>query len=1730
MPDELLEQYRGLEATADPKQNTDPLLSSYRDQEEQERKDRELKAKVATTAKTVKPDERAANNALAQETGIPLSVVERNKEDVVAQSVGQKAVDATIDAPVTRALLDDPDAAAVAYDDAERLSTIEKIWKYGKDALKRGGLRIQQAGEQFGAEWAGQIAFDQKSSFGEILEDEQSKPSVLKNADEYGVLSTVADYSSAEWRWITSRVQSLGDMANRALGYNGTMSEEAQKGFLKVGEIRNKIANLPLDQGSLALIQAGKEAAQKEGLLGALKVYATDPLQTFALGAQIAVEQTPVIAAAGATTAATRSPAAGAGVMGAGSFITERYTGAADFLEKKGVKLDSPEAVVKLLQDKKLIDAAASYGFSRGAIIGTIDTITGGLASKTFGGILKNAVTQIGIQAAGGGGGEALAQAVTEGNVDWNEVALEMVSEIVGTPGDIAAVGGSFLSDKRRSAQAAANAEKMDKVREQVESSPLTQRDPERMVQHQVDSLKASGIKKVWLDSEAFLHTLPNDTTTEQLAQQWGLDPKEVTAAIGIGGDIELTPEQFARHVMLSDDYAKIQPYVRWQQDGMTANDAKEFDGEGVEEAINDLVSRDTKENPTEADKETEAVSIAAGEFGLQGLFTTAKEAGMSDKEFSEYLVNRAEAAEAGRTRQEKKMLTQAIRVNEAKWKAEEENVRQAVEQSLRQQPIYQILESMGVNRFNYDSVDISLAEPMEFDPATGENKVRTKAEQIAALPKRNGQSIVAPRGHPSGTIDAEAMAELFGYDHPREMMLDLQTAPDIKEAIAKQTNEQMLARHGDLNDQRQALVAAMESLHNDTQEALLAQEMNALNDAKENGRIKPALLRQAARNRMAGEKVSSVNADHHLNIERREGRRAGKLLRKGDRLGAARAKFRQLSHFMSARLAYKMQTDIIKQKKYLNGFLKSSAEGGKLPLKYLDTIKAIIGDFDLGPKLTDRQRGMLHAKAFAQAVEDGDLEFDIPARIQAHEAAVARGVRNYQDLTVQEWNDLVDLVKTVEWAGLQQNKLLRADEKATRQQAADEVAGQIAANLKLQVGKYDPQHILEVIKRAGRAASTIVLNGDSLVRAIDGLKDLGRAWHWLKRPYNNAIHNGYHAGQIGFQRRMAKEADAVLRIKKAFTKKERANMLKSISVPGVRSNVPMSHNRVLAVLYNSGNEYNLQAMVESEQFSMEEIKAIWNYASKKDWDHAQAVWDYLATFRPEIIEATERRENRRPEMVEAVPIETPHGTYRGGYYPLRYSTQESVVESITKAAEKGGSIEAMRKGAFVSSHTKRGHTEERSGSGGRKVLLDTGVFDAHVKNVVYDLEVGDALTDIFRILNHKTVRKAFEDQGQVAWHQALELWLGDVMLGEYHADNLVENSARWLRGNITIAKLAYNWSVGALQFLGLAQTGVQIGQRNMLRGLYAITTGTKLRGEGIITEINRMSPMMTERQQTFDANMHEAARAFREGWLTKRLPDRVNTVLRLSMFYHIYKMQRFVDLVTWAGAKASGLEKFNGDEAKANEFADLMVERAQGSAIIGNRTPFERGTIHNRIRQTELVRLFTPLQSYFMAKLNVAWERTGKTKFTNPLSVASWLADMMILYTFEGIAAQMIRQGASAIFDDDDDDDKALKVAGKETLSAIGAGLPIISGLVSAAQGYRGGGGVFDIAKQTIGNFAEQSAQLEFDKAFVKSAIDMAGVFMRLPGATQINKTIEAAHRDDSDLRDYIMGPAFDK
>lgn len=1105
-------------------------------------------------------------------------------------------------------------------------------------------------------------------------------------------------------------------------------------------------------------------------------------------------------------------------------------------------------------------------------------------------------------------------------------------------------------------------------------------------------------------------------------------------------------------------------------------------------------------------------IAEARTQTGDRGPMFTEAPAGMSPDDWARYQAIGQAAQDEAASRLLAETMAPIRREQEAAYRAEKDAVRAEVEPQINARREYRAIEWMGNRRW------------LGADQPQGLPDMRLDRQ---ALVDRYGEGVLKtlPRGKftlyaNEGGVDPEIAAGLFGFSSADEMILALERAPKRAEAIAAEVEKIMFERHGDPLRDGTVEAKAIEAVHGDKRARMLAIELDVLRAAPGGTKSAVSVFREMARGTLAGMRVrDAMAANRYLTAERKAGEASYRAAANGDMQAAAEAKRRQLLNHMLYTEARKIEAEVEAAEK-LAARLQKKSTREKLAGDYLEAIDEILGRYDfrrLSGKAEDR-RGALQAYVERMKAEGRENELAIPERVLQDAARTP-----YKRLTVEHLRGVVDSLKNIEHTARLKQKLIDAQSQRDLDAVVDDILGAFDANVKPQppgrVGTTGERF------RAGtRAFLDLVLNATTLLREIDGFKDLGPAFSNLKAPIDAAMNR--------LQARREKAAMDLDALYGVYTKDERRKMAVRQFVPEIGAS--LSKWERIAVALNMGNEGNYQRLTDTNVrggFTEAQVKAIVASLDARDARFVQSVWDYLETFRGDIEAREKRVTGVSPKWVEARPVQIAGIDLRGGYYPLKYDPRLSSLARDDAAQDIAKSLQA---GRFGKAQTRNGHLKERATSSGRPVELDISVLHRHVQQVVYDLELSEPVANSWRILQDGRIRDAFVNAGKQADFDALEIWLKDVAEGELRAGDVAGQMARRFKSNFTAAKLAFNLSTVAVQITGVAQSMVVVGKADFLKGVQMALR------PGIRDEVHAKSQFMRDRSTTFNKDIFDLYNDPRLGPVASRWTEIRNDWIAPAGFWLMTKVQSYlVDVPTWLAGYNQGLRKFGGDEAKAVAYADDIVKRSQASGIFSDRSAVERGSGSMRMRQNEFLRLFTTLGSYMFAKFNVAYERTGRARqviereglsLRSAQEAVSWTIDVAFLFTLEAVLYAAIKGRLPDEEDDEDDDgmtDEWAAYLAKGTALSFMSTIPFVRDIGSVLTGF-GGGGAYGAITEELAKPLIQAGQGEVDAALVKSVISATGLFTGLP-AGQINRAVDAGWRqaegDDVSPAEYLLG-----
>lgn len=973
-----------------------------------------------------------------------------------------------------------------------------------------------------------------------------------------------------------------------------------------------------------------------------------------------------------------------------------------------------------------------------------------------------------------------------------------------------------------------------------------------------------------------------------------------------------------------------------------------------------------------------------------------------------------------------------------------------------------------------------------------------------------------------TGGVTPDAAAALLGYRDGAELVAALEAMPKPKDWIEGEADRRMREQYPDPLLDGSLPAEAVKEVHNDRQLALLATELGLLGTlARQNvprGSKDNPLSRQlgaAARQRIAGMKPRNIRPNDYLVAERKSARLSTEAAAKGKFAEALRHKRQQTISAHLYRAALDATAEFDKARDYLRRFTRTDTRArlGKAGGSYLEQIDGLL---ELVEVRQVSGRAVERRQTLADWVERRAAEgesIDVPDAV----LALTR-LTNLRDMPMEQLRGLVDTVKQIDHLARLKTELLLGKERRDRAEVDAEMAASVRAARGGTPENKGDRTMGERAREAVNQGLGAYLRPSTLARDLDGFENSGAVWTHTVGIVQDAVNN-----QLTPALQQGQEALAGI-WRTHYTDAELRRMNTAVSRGALGS---WSKGRILSLALNWGNTGNREALLSQarKRLAPQQIGELLGTLDARDVAFLNDIWAHVDSYWPAIAEAQKRRTGLVPEKVEAAPfaITLADGTtaeLNGGYFPLKY---ESEGDPKANQDEQTEFWDAIRTGRFTKAQTKNGHTKERVGSGGRTVRLDISVLGSHVRDVLRDVHLGDAVNYVHKTLQGPEFRAALSDVGKLEYGRALDLWLRDVATGEMAPRTFFERMGRKLRTNFTASLLGFNISSALIQPTGFLQSGASLGWGTLGTGLQRLIASPWTGPNSVGEAVDRVSPMMR-------ARAHVSVEAVRKA--EKALAGKRDGYVMRHAWVMMAKTQRIVDLATWLGAEAKGMDEFGGDVAKARAYADDAVQRAQASGEFADKSALERGTFGDNVRQSELLRGTTALMSYMIAKGNVVYERTRQTSFRNPGQVGRLAVDLTSLLVIENLLIAVLRGGLPSDEDEDGILDDAAAWFVKEGALGLLSTIPIVSQSATTLRGYDAQGVIERLSKtgkkltEALWDYADEDEPLT--RGDLKAGVSLVGMLTGLPAA-QTNRVLDAylANEEGEDIaaHEFLIG-----
>lgn len=988
-----------------------------------------------------------------------------------------------------------------------------------------------------------------------------------------------------------------------------------------------------------------------------------------------------------------------------------------------------------------------------------------------------------------------------------------------------------------------------------------------------------------------------------------------------------------------------------------------------------------------------EAITAVEDAAGFQPIFSAASEGGMTDGEYNNYLKGVEKARNDALTDLRAKHISELERGRKDAWRDEKSQIRKDVEQQVARDPVFQVKNALMYGKLP-DGTDL----PPEYE------NIKLDRDWLIERYGDKGIWRKLPFGKNSVTssngINPETVAEIFGFTSADEMITRMVEAGSMEAEIRQRVNDEMIARHGDMMKEDDSLAReAMGSVSKDSRATQIYTELRMLS-RQAGGRPAPIdIIKQAARQQIQAMKAREIQPYRFLRAMQKHSREALKALADGDFQSSLAHKTQQLLNFQLYTEAMKAKDQVDKIQRYLAKFDSANVRK-KLDRDYLDQIDSILESVSLKKSVSNKEidRRKSFSAWYDSMIDSGqpvELPRDYVERLKTH----------YRDMSISNLQALKDAVTNIEHLAKLKYKIKMGQEQRDFDDTMDR-AHEFALENNKQT--YDPESWekknLQKVRDIADDLLASHVKVEALLEQLDGDIEGGDWWTMIFRPLADAENMELEM--------TAQAGQAIAPIMSRDTFK---NLNQKIFINTRMGS--MTREQILSMALNWGNAANRDALVRGFNGKMDynETRRVLNEnLSAEDWQTIQDIWDYINTYWDQIAALQKRLTGVVPEKVEPDQFDTPHGTFKGGYYPLVYDGSKSY--RVFKREERQ-STEELLSTNFLRPATKKGHTQERVGSGGLPVHLDLSVISQHVSNVIHDLTHREAILQADKVIQDSRTRDAVERIAGRSMYRQLRPWLANIAGGNRQPSTWLESIVGALRRNTTIVNMGLKFTTAAVQFTGYTQSVELLGEHWAARGLKDFY-GHPLKAKAKFKEVMGKSVYMQNRATRFDRDVHDQ--------ISKLKGEGMLKVAQKYYFTHIGYMDLMVSVPTWLGAYEKALAE-GKSETDSIALADRAVRLSQGSGSAKDLAAIQRGS--------EYQRMFTLFYTYFSSMYNLMRRRV-KISGRDGMSPSVFGRGLMS-YSYLVIIPAVLSEVITGRFPDDDEDDDENLMQGLKMVSS---------------------------------------------------------------------------------------------
>lgn len=994
------------------------------------------------------------------------------------------------------------------------------------------------------------------------------------------------------------------------------------------------------------------------------------------------------------------------------------------------------------------------------------------------------------------------------------------------------------------------------------------------------------------------------------------------------------------------------------------------------------------------------------------------------------------------------------------------------------------------------------------------------------------------------GMAPSEVMELMRGQGNAfatvQDMVQGLLEGARKDERIEEETTRRCIEKYSENFTQAGIDAQITEALQNEARARFVATEFRYL--AGSPAGISQRMINEAAKRSaelmLANMPVYNVNPRNFVAMQARASRKAYEALVSGDKGRAAAYKRQQLMYLQAALQAL----DVDKQVDRFERIRKKTFSADKklaktYDLDVLNVLRAVFNIEGLG-RTKPEDVDLLAVEKSINAFKDiAPPVYEMLSGVFSRYKGI-NGGQGYNNLTYGDFQSLAEDVSMLFAMSRQWKETTREAKAEAREQVAKELIAQMSTqNLTYHsVGQTEATTPFEKFRQDG-----LLSLGSSLVRVESWCNkmDTGNPNH----PFRSYIYDPIAQATAKFRNRNSELQQKLAEL----IKPQQKDWLSRTDIHAPTLNYTFrTKAELIGALLHTGNESNKEKlllggrgegnawaeMVEDQEGNTKLDTKRWDqfiaqcYAdgtiTKADMDFVQQVWDLLESTKEDAQKAYKDLYGYTFKEIEASPIQTPWGEYRGGYVPA--TTDKYLVADKATFDE----IDRITEQDYLSAMpvSQPGFTKSRASGYHEPLSFDVAIISNHISSVLKFCYIAPVAQDVGKLLLNKDLSEKLNAQDPTTLRDMLKPWLK-----RSYSQQVSDGRSGWvskklneLRG-IAGINIMMGHIVNALQqFTGFSIALTKVSGRNLIDA-----AGVFARDPRKVTEqITQLSPFMmsrlNDRAMEFQSQVYKIS-STQDNRVTKQKGIFNKTVAAKAKYIqpvHDFLMRKGyflqslcqipIDAITWVGAYNQALQK-----GRTTEEAVLDAD----SVIRTTMSDFSPENVANVETGNALYRSFLVFYNYFNMQFNLLNERFHADSMEKKLikRYGMYARDALLVVTIPSVVAKLIEAVVFGDPDTGDDDefgmDDMLRMLASESFKNAVAMAPIAGQFINTAGA--------SLAKDQKGGAVSDVARFIWGTDPYVGRIMTAPAYGLIEGSGKaIQQTVEILNDEDVNARSY--------